>query len=255
MAKPKVCGYVALHYGKDYLGYAIKSMYDSVDEILILYSPHASHGRQTEMVCPDTLEELLDVIDEADPDVKCKIRSLNWTQENEQRNYAHTYARQQGFDILICTDADEIWRDKKTLDDLIQLTFERKAIKCLVWMRHLWRSFNYICDDPMRQERIYYLGADSRDLIYAEQPYNMVWHFGYARKPSDIQYKISIHGHSAEWLQPKEKWFTNKFMPFPPEQDVHPVCKNTWSPKSFNKNELPEIMKSHPWYNLEVING
>jgi hypothetical protein len=140
------------------------------------------------------------------------------------------------------------------LKELIQLTYDRKANRCLIWMRHLWRSFNYICDDGMRQERIYYLGNDKGDLIYAPQPVNQVWHFGYARKPSDIAYKISIHGHSAEWVQSKESWLSNKYMPFPPTGEyVHPACKDVWYPKLFDKSELPEIMRDHQWYNAEVI--
>lgn len=255
MAKPKVIGYVALHYGKDYLGYAIKSMYGCCDEILILYSESSSHGSRTNATCPDTMEELVSIVEEVDVDEKCKWRTGHWTQENQQRNFAHDYAKSKGYDILVCTDADEVWRSEELLWELIMLTFERKANKCLVWMRHLWRSFDWICDDPMRQERIHYLGGDAGDLIYAPNPINQVWHFGYARKPSDIKYKISIHGHSAEWLQPKEKWFADKFMPFPPTDNVHPVCENVWHPKPFAKEELPEIMKSHPWYNTKVING
>lgn len=249
----KTLGYIALHYGKDYLAYAIRSMYANCDQILILYSPKPSHNGSTSLTCPETEDELMTIAADNDPDVKIIWRKGGWTQENQQRNEAHAYAKAHGFNILVCTDADEIWVSDPVLRDLIQLTFERKASKCLVWMRHLWRSFNYICDDPMRQERIYYLGDDKQDLIYAPQPENQVFHFGYARKPDDIRYKIAIHGHSAEWLQPKEKWFVNKFMPFPPVDNVHPVCENTWHPKPFDRNQLPEIMKSHPWFNAEVI--
>lgn len=250
----KSIGYIALHYGKDYLAYAIRSMYESVDAVLILYTEKPSHAADNGVRCPETERELMDIAVDNDPDNKIIWIQGNWKQENAQRNYAHEYAASHGFNILVTTDADEVWRDKKTLDDLIQLTYDRKAKSCLVWMRHLWRSFDFICDDPMRQERLHYIGADRQDLIYAEQPYNMVWHFGYARTPAAIKYKIGIHGHSHEWLQSKESWFQNKFMPFPPAENVHPVCEATWFPKPFDKKELPEMMKEHPYYNLEVIN-
>ena len=252
--KKKVLGYIALHYGSDYLAYAIRSMYDSVDEILILYCERPSHAADNGVPCPETEAELMDIARSVDPDGKIKWMDGNWKQENAQRNYAHEYAALNGFNVLVTTDADEVWTDKKTLDDLIQLTFDRKAKSCLVHMRHLWRSFNLICDDGMRQERLHYIGADRGDLIYAEQKYNMVWHFGYARKPSAIYYKIGIHGHSAEWLIPKEQWFQTKFMPFPPAQATHPCCAGVWYPAAFDKTELPEMMREHPYYNLEVIN-
>lgn len=250
----KVLGYIALHYGKDYLAWAIRSMYSNCDQILVLYSPVASHGSSTSLTCPDTEQELIEICANNDPDNKIVWKKGNWRQENEQRNVAHYYGRLHGFHILVCTDADEVWDSSQVLGELINLTYIRKASKCLVWMRHLWRSFNYVCDDPMRQERIYYLGDDRGELIYAPMAFNQVWHFGYARRPADILYKISIHGHSAEWLQPKEQWFHQKYMPFPPANDTHPVCKSTWNPQPFDKTKLPELMQSHPWYNKEVIN-
>lgn len=252
MEQIKTLAYCPLLYGKDYLKQALLSVYEVVDEIVILYTPKPSHGSGTNLICPDTEQELIDIVADIDSEDKIKWIKGNWNAENEQRNYAHTYAKGKGFDILVAVDFDEVWKTE-ILKELIQLTYDRKASKCLIWMRHLWRSFNYICDDPMRQERLYYLGADKQDLIYAPQPTNQVWHFGYARKLLDIEYKISIHGHSAEWLRPKAAWLIDKYKPFPPTQNVHPVCENTWHPKPFDKSELPDIMKDHEWYNSEVI--
>lgn len=253
--KIKALGNICLHYGSDYLEYAIRSMYNCVDEILILYSPKPSHAADQGVPCPETEEQLYAIAQDNDPDGKIKWFQGNWKQENAQRNYAHEHAKLNGFNILVTTDADEVWWSDEVLNALIQLTYERKAKSCLVWMRHLWRSFNFICDDGMRQERLHYIGDDRQDLIYAEpNDHNQVWHFGYARKPSAIHYKIGIHGHSAEWLQPKEKWFANKFLPFPPAQETHPCCKGVWNPAAFDKAELPEMMREHPYYNLEVIN-
>lgn len=249
----KVGCYIPLLYGKDYLEYAIKSVYPVVDEIYVLYTGRPSHGSMTHLNNPDSKEELYAIIDRIDVDKKIGwFESENWNQENQQRNYGHELAKLNGCDILVALDSDEIW-ETQMLKELIDLTYERKASKCLVWMRHLWRSFNYICDDPMRQERIYYLGIDKKDLIYAPHSVNQVWHFGYARELKSIEYKISIHGHSSEWLIPKERWFEEKFKPYPPTFDVHPVCKDTWNPQPFDKAKLPDLMKLHPWYKLDVI--
>ena len=248
----KVLGYIALHYGKDYLKYAILSMYDSVDEILILYTSAPCHGSGTSLKCPDSKNELLSIVDEVDKNKKIRWAEGKWTYEGQQRDSAYNYANAHGFDILVTTDADEVWKPE-LLNELIRLTYERKASKCLVWMRHLWRSFNYICDDAMRQERINYLGNDKKELIYAPQAENQIWHFGYARSIKDIEYKISIHGHSGEWILPKQQWLEEKYIPFPPASDVHPVCQDTWEPRPFNKNELPNFMTMHPFYNSEVI--
>ncbi len=255
----KTAAYCALHYGTDYLKYAILSVMKDVDHFFFLYTPTPSHGASGRRSCPDTEEGLLEIVKATLPEDKFTWIKGAWTQENQQRNYAHEIAKQKGYDILVALDFDEIWREGY-LSELIKLTYERKAVKCLVWMRHLWRSFNYICDDSMRQERVYYLKPDHEALIYAPHPENQIYHFGYARKPSDMEYKIGIHGHSAEWLQTKQAWFSDKFMAWPPVNEageslqyVHPVCEGVWHPQKFDKNLLPGIMKDHPYFNLEVI--
>lgn len=249
----KVLAYLPLLYGKDYLKHSLLSYYNDVDEILICYSPKPSHGHPSNLACPDSEQELINICAEVDVDNKINWHKGNWQQENQQRNFAHDYARSKGYDLLFNADFDEIWRPGY-LKELLQLTYDRKANRCLIWMRHLWRSFDWICDDPMRQERIYYLHHDRGDLIYAPQPENQVFHFGYARTLEDVKYKISCHGHSSEWLQTKEAWFESKYVPFPPTGEyTHPACQNVWLPQPFDKNELPEIMKTHPYYNLKVI--
>lgn len=248
----KVLAYIPLHYGVDYIGKAIESVNDAVDEILIIYTSKPSHGTGTSMFCPDSKQELIDEINKADIEDKVVFMEGEFKREGLHRDTAFTYAKNEGFDIVVALDSDEIW-NTKYLKELIVEVYERKAAKCLVWMRHLWRSFNFICDDPMRQERIYYIGEAKESLIYADKTKNQVWHFGYARALNQIEYKISIHGHSNEWLMPKERWFNEKYKPFPPVQDVHPTCVNTWNPKELNRYELPEIMHSHPYFKLEEI--
>jgi hypothetical protein len=248
----KVLAYIPLHYGKDYLGKAIESVYPVVDEILILYTPTPSHGNGTSLPCPDTKEMLLKEVAASDVDDKIIWWNGTYAREGIHRDTAFSYAKQNNFDIVVALDSDEIW-NTKYLKELIVEVFERKASKCLIWMRHLWRSFNWICDDPMRQERIYFIGNAKEHLIYADKPMNQVWHFGYARELNQVEYKISIHGHSNEWLMSKDRWFNEKYKPFPPVQDVHPTCKNTWLPKEFNRYELPEIMHTHPYFKLEEI--
>lgn len=88
----KTIGYVALHYGADYLKYALLSVYSELDEILILYTPTASHGHGTTMQCPDTRQQLLEICQEVDVDGKINWIDGKWNQENQQRNYAHDYA-------------------------------------------------------------------------------------------------------------------------------------------------------------------
>jgi hypothetical protein len=54
----KVLGYCILHYGRPYLGYAVQSLLDQVDDILILYTDKPSQGFQSTIPCPDSEEDL-----------------------------------------------------------------------------------------------------------------------------------------------------------------------------------------------------
>jgi hypothetical protein len=245
----KAVGYVCLHYGKDYLEYSLRSVYSEFEHIFVLYTPNPSHGHKSRLTCPDTEQELMDICAKVDVDNKISWRVGHWTQENHQRDYAYELAKTYGADILGLIDFDEVWKTE-VLRDLIKETYEKKASKCLVWMKHLWRSFDHICEDAMRQERLYYLGKDKQDLIYASQTEPQVWHFGYARMPIDVEYKMSIHGHKSELLA---NWYHNKFLRYPFEEDSHPTRGANWIPTKFDKTLLPDIMKEHPYYNLPII--
>ena len=53
-----IIAYYPIHYGSDYLGYSIKSIYDRVDQIHILYAKKPSHGHGTDLNNPDTFDKL-----------------------------------------------------------------------------------------------------------------------------------------------------------------------------------------------------
>ena len=42
----KIVGYTIVHYGADYIGYAVRSVLPLVDKHNIFYTPHPSHGTQ-----------------------------------------------------------------------------------------------------------------------------------------------------------------------------------------------------------------
>ncbi len=76
------------------------------------------------------------------------------------------------------------------------------------------------------------------------------FHMGYARSIKDIEYKINIHGHKnewrAEWMEMYRNWKYGM-------NDVHPTCEGIWNPEPFDKTTLPELMRDHPYYDLEAI--
>ena len=78
----------------------------------------------------------------------------------------------------------------------------------------------------------------------------MVSHFGYAQPTKYIEYKLLVSGHRPEF---RRDWFAEKWLKNG-QYDLHPVVHpNHWMPVDFDKSKLPEILKSHPFYSIEII--
>ena len=58
----KVLGFIPLHYGKEYLEVAIKAVDPCIDQLLILYTSKPSYGSRSAIVCPETEEELKEIV-------------------------------------------------------------------------------------------------------------------------------------------------------------------------------------------------
>ena len=87
----KVIGYTALHYGRDYLGYAIRSVIDAVEEYHVLYTSQGSHGHRSQAHCPDTRLELFEIA-EAAAGAKLRWHEGSWLWEGQQRDAIFEYA-------------------------------------------------------------------------------------------------------------------------------------------------------------------
>jgi hypothetical protein len=66
-----------------------------------------------------------------------------------------------------------------------------------------------------------------------------------------MKYKISCHGHKADFEKNK-KWFDDKWMGY--QQGVteylHPATEAYWrETQPFDKNKLPDILKTHTKFN------
>lgn len=239
--------YYALHYGSDYLGWSIRSIYDHVDQIHILYTDKPSHGHSSPLPNPDSREKLKkSSLTFGDPGNKIKWHEGHWGWEGQQRDTIFEIAKREGADTVLVVDADEIWPEdviKKALEEGDASPVRNNLIR----MHTFWRSFSWTCTDEMMPVR----------LIYPNKPVGVkylsgrVLHFGYARSVEDVQYKISCHGHKGEW---RSEWFDRyRTWPASGNNDLHPTCRDTWNAQPYDKTQLPEYMKSHPYYDKEVI--
>lgn len=243
----KIVAYTALRYGKEYLGYAIRSVIDRVDEYHVLYALNPSHGHASDLPCPDTKEELYAIAQQT-AGAKLNWHDGTWTQEGKQRDSIFTYAPDA--DVILSVDSDEIWTDK-----VLQILEEERNYKgwsIKIPLIHQWRSFHKaITNDPAAPDRIIFPKGDRALHLVASLNTPLI-HFGYAQSIQTVAYKMAIHGHKDEWRKDCD-WFKDKFLANA-QTDVHP-CGHQWQTvDDVNPDDyMPAFMKEHPNYRKALI--
>jgi hypothetical protein len=247
----KTHAYQILHYGVDYVSYALQSVYNQVEQIHVLYTPHPTHGYKTEQPPIESREAIMAAVATYDPEHKIKWYDIeNVWHEGQHRDLAVEICRKAGADVVLVVDCDEIWQEA-TLKAALELVANGNKRNWLINFTHFWHSFDWVCRDEGWPVRFMDLRQDGKEIGYIPKEFGEIYHFGYAVRDSVMAYKWLIHGHKAE-LRPD--WFVDKWSVWPPPADCHPTNdKGFWSPMPFDKSRLPEIMKSHPFYNLRKI--
>ena len=246
----KVASYSIIHYGKDYLDYAIQSIYDTVDSVFVFYTPHPSHGHKSNLPRLESRKEILKSISKQHFPKLIWIDCDQFWDEGPQRDFAVQTLIDKGADLITVLDYDEVWQDGQLQKCLDYVWQENKAQKWLMNMLHFYRSFDEACSDNMWPIRI--LDTRHNEGTGYLSEFGKVLHFGYATTDDTIHYKWTLHGHLNEmrtnWQQ--EKWLNyQKGI----TKDVHPTCENTWKPEPFNKFDLPDYMHLHPFFGRERI--
>lgn len=256
----KTVGYTALRYGADYLGWAIRSIIDNVDEHHILYATRPSHGHWSDVPCPDSEDELREIAWQA-AGSKLKWHRGDWLQEGQQRNSILEYAPDA--DVILTLDSDEIWPEGMA-EKAISRTIQYPTIRYFrAEMIHYWRSF-YKCvlHDPAyparvinprgTDDKLFYVDAHRMNYVDGVDHRLMINHMGYATTPEIVAYKWQIHGHKNE-LRTDVNWFKDVFMANR-QTDCHPVGSEHWNPEPVNPLDyMPHWMEQHPFFDKEVI--
>lgn len=254
-----VSGTIVL-YGADYIGYAVKSVYDKVDKVVISYTDRPSHGNSTDMPCPESKKQVKDAVYHfGDPDKKIVWYDGVYSNETEHRSFMEQMCWEQGADQVLILDADEVWTDeyyKACFKRLLET--ESKILNVQMW--HLFRSFDWYCTEPCSPKRV--LNKHGKDKVeyigHLADGSPSILHFGYAQKPTLMSYKWKVHGHLGE-LRKDCDWFKDVFLKFPERRiDLHPTCvgtpeKSWWDAVPCDKGKFPEFMRQHPFYNSGII--
>jgi hypothetical protein len=251
----KVIAYTALHYGAEYLAWAMRSVQSNVDEFHILYTTDPSHGHTSDLRCPETEEDL---IREAHRFITKPIfwHRGKWSNESDHRSTILPIAKERGADLILWLDYDEVW-DPETLKASLAEAATRPEHEIRVKFLHFWKSFGHVCSDPCMPVRIINPNGVGTFYIHNKIP---VLHFGYALKAATVFYKQSIHGHKGEW---KPNWFRDTYLGWKPgQEDTHPTCGRNergeafWIPRPTPpeiQNVLADQMSDHPYFSLDQI--
>lgn len=243
----KVIAYTALHYGSEYLSYAIRSVIDFIDEYHILYSPTPSHGTPSNLKCPDTKSELLAIAIEAAGN-KLKWQDVKAQYEGQHRDMI--YEQASDATCIVTIDSDEIW-DRNTLA-MLEGEMGYKGHYITIPFYHYWRSFyKAVMHDPAAPARVVF-PQGQRGMHLDAGLNHAIHHFGYAQSPKTVWYKMQIHGHKNEFRHDVD-WFKDVFMTNR-QTDCHPVGSQFWNAEDVNPDVLlPDFMRNHPNYHKALI--
>jgi hypothetical protein len=255
----KRLGVMAVHYGKEYLPWAVESLDVVVDEVHVFYSPTPSYGHADPALrCPETEDEVHAAANArtARPVVWHRVDGL--TSESMHRSLMLELCRGHGATTMTVVDADEVW-DPAALE-LAVTTVENvnRAGRWLARFHNFWRSWQWTVRDAFRPVRI----VDLRHPITSDayltddmQPLP-VYHFGYAQSLPIMRYKFSCHGHKAEF---KPGWYERVFegwTPNGPHADLHPCVNNLWTAEPTDELTLAKVrwlLTDHPYAQREII--
>ncbi len=247
----KVLAYTPLHYGKEYLKYAIESVHDFVDEVLILYSPYPTYGHGSSLPNPDSYADLTTITNQFKKVTWMNIPRTNG--EGTHRDMAIHYGTDNKYDIVMAVDADEVWKPE-TVEASIKQAYDgherRYATNHQGWY-NFWRSFNEVCRDGF--EPVRFTNLNRKNNTQGRVTESVIYHFGYANCIELQRYKMSVHGHKGEI---SDNWFESKWLNYEKGKTtkLHPASNDVWiETEPFDKTTLPTFMHSHAYFNLEKI--
>ncbi len=246
--------YIALHYGCEYLAWAVQSVQDAVDEIHIFYVAQPSYGYSQGTACPDSRVDL-----EREARRFC-TKPLHWhncghfPNEGAHRNHAVETLRKHGAHQILIVDADEVWLEGEAKRMLDAATQANRAGSWTAPFIHFIRSTTHAVKDHFRPVRVLDLRHDASVQEHVGDEYGPVLHFGYAQCDALMRYKWTCHGHQPE-LRPD--WM-ERYINWTPETcDLHPVVIGLWDKAERLDDEMMAKVKAalhdHPYLDVDVI--
>ncbi len=244
------------HYGRDYINSALRSVLPFVEQAHIFYTPHPSHGFRSPVRPIETKDQIQEEVQQLNSSKIIWHDQEGILYEGKQRDNAVEIVKEAGADIIIVVDVDEVWQ-ASVLKRALQIVEAGDVRNWRVNFTHLWRSFNHCCRDEGWPDRFIDLRQDvPGGYGYIPTDTGDIFHFGYAVTDKVMRYKWAIHGHRQEL---RVGWLDNEWQYKPPVENCHPTNstneegKGFWNTEPFDKEQLPEFMRSHLFWHLDKI--
>lgn len=249
----KIVGFMALHYNKIHLPFAIRSILPSIDELWIAYSPVGSHGARSEQPCPDTRQELFEIAAETAGD-KLRWREGLWDYEGQQRDMIYEWCPDA--DLIFVIDSDEIWPANLAGMVMGQVLASRARAHRLP-MIHFYRDLHHaVLNDvafPVRAICPWKKRQNTPEVTLSQLP--PICHLGYAIPPALMEYKLRIHGHRGEMRWTPENYVQQVYTNPNRWKDVHPTNVNYWDMSEVHPEIYlpPWVLNEHPYMSRSAI--
>lgn len=242
----KVVACVALHYGLDTIEYAIKSVLDYCDKIVVLYALTPSHGQASDAPPLEHAADLYDACRRAAGD-KLHWYADTWEHEGKQRDTVYQLAPDA--DYVLTVDADEIY-PPGLVGDMLAYAYTHPARAYRVPFIHAYRNwYQAVLHDPAYPIRLVNPRLTEGELTIETD--KRVFHAGYAQAQRIIAGKLDFHGHKNEFRR-DVNWFQDIYLNTERTTDLHPVGSEYWNVEPIDPRDyLPAFALGHPYMKVK----
>lgn len=255
----KTLAFFSVHFGSEYLAWAVKALEPVVDEVHVLYAPKPSYGfAVTDAVNPDTEDHLRAQAERFMPrQSKLCWHRIEAHSESEHKNNAYRIGDLRGADVAFVMDADEVWPTESAFMAADYVRSVRGARRWLCDFNHFFITFDWVVRDAFRPVRMIDLRVTNESdahLPRRVQDPLKIQHFSLVQSLKTQRYKRTCHSHSPELLENCPNWVDDVWCKWQPGFEhpfLHPVMRDFWAPAPTPpevREWLSVFMPDHPYY-------
>lgn len=285
----KIAAMMCVLNEEEYVKYAIKQVVDIVNDVIVVLGRKPWNWQQYDMPFEyDKTEEIVQKLAKEYNNIHIlwapspALGDTNTAKayQNAHRQHAIEKIKQlypnEEYRYCFWLDADEFYTEQG-LDALLQVVNRYKIVynSFSVPFRFYWRSFCYqlILEKPIRRvNRVFRIYDDTHyrigkyNKISSVQPnYRLMpeqvlcHHMTTCRGEESMYFKILTRAYAENRIPQLTSWYKNVFLKWADNREMknlHPTSPGAYKKAvrlDLNKEDFPTILKTHPYYEMEVI--